>query len=623
MQEKLAILDCGGQYTKVIDRRIREAGVYTDIFPMSASAESLKSYQAIILSGGPSSVWESNAPEYDRGIFDLNVPVLGICYGMQLIVDHFGGKVVPKFKTEYGQTEITVDPSCPLFSGLSEKQLVLMSHGDAVSIMPEGFVEVGRTGSVTAAVWSPEKKICGVQFHPEVDPTIKGVDMLVNFVRGICGFKETYALEDRIETSLNMIRKRVGPHGRVLVLVSGGVDSAVTAALLVKALRPEQVFGIHVDHGLMRKNESDVICQNLQSLGLTQLKRVNAEEAFFNTSVTVDGIKLPPLCEVTDPETKRAIIGQMFFEVTEQAASEFGINFETDYLAQGTLRPDLIESGNPDVSSHAHKIKTHHNDVGIIRKLRDAGHVIETNWDWHKDEVRQVARMLGLDESIASRQPFPGPGLGVRILCSKSGIAPDSEKEEKLRNLVHRLDPSSHVELAPIQSVGVQGDNRSYRSLAIISKDSPCDWTKIKELAHLLPNQLDFVNRVAIVLDKQNSNLPLRTVYSHICREEADLLRELDAIVTDELVLQRRPQDPKISQCFAILIPASHNGDFSVVIRAVITTDFMTAESALPDFDFPVQKLSNIVRRIRDAKLPVDMILYDATGKPPATVEWE
>ena len=219
--EKLAIIDCGGQYTKVIDRKIREAGVYTDILPMGVSAEKLQGYDAMILSGGPASVWESGAPTYDPAIFDMGIPTLGICYGMQMIVDHFGGTVAPEVKTEYGQIEIDVDPTCPLFAGLSKREKVLMSHGDAVSVIPEGFRTVASTGGVCAGVWNEKLRIAGVQFHPEVDPTVHGVEILHNFVRGICGLKETYALEDRIETSIRAIREKVGD-GKVVVLVSGG-----------------------------------------------------------------------------------------------------------------------------------------------------------------------------------------------------------------------------------------------------------------------------------------------------------------------------------------------------------------------------------------------------------------
>lgn len=630
MAEKLAILDCGGQYTKVIDRKIREAGVYTDIFPMGVKAEKLRDYGAIIFSGGPSSVWESGAPEYDKEIFGLGVPMLGICYGMQLIVEQFGGVVAPEVKTEYGQIEIQVDPSCPLFEGLSPRQQVLMSHGDAVSQMPEGFELVAETGTVCAGVWNAEKKIVGVQFHPEVDPTLEGVRMLTNFVRGICGFREVYALEDRIETSVRLIRERVG-NGKVIVLVSGGVDSAVTAALLVKALKPEQVFGIHIDHGLMRKNESDLICSNLAELGLTQMQRINAEDAFFHTELNIDGKQYSELSETCAPEDKRAIIGHMFFVVTEEAAKKLNLDFDTAFLAQGTLRPDLIESGNPDVSGYAHKIKTHHNDVGVIRKLRDKGHVIETNWDWHKDEVRRVARMLGLDEAIASRQPFPGPGLGVRILCTDAGIQADAEQQKLLDAFLEETASPYRAVIAPVRSVGVQGDNRSYRSLAILSGNKlDTDWEQLREVAKSIPNHLNFINRTAYVIDGGEGDGCMVSVKSRICHETAELLREVDDIVTDELM---RPMEPgkksKIAQCFAVLVPAvkgDHTDRFSIAVRAVVTNDFMTAGSAVPGVDFPADALANIVRRIRENNLvsaKIDMIMYDVTGKPPATVEWE
>lgn len=625
--EKLAILDCGGQYTKVIDRKVRELGVYTDIFPMGVDPAKLAGYGAIIFSGGPASVWENGAPEYDPKLFDLGIPMLGICYGMQMIVDHFGGKVEADFKTEYGQTEITVDPTCPLFKGLEPKQKVLMSHGDAVSKMPEGFRLVAETGNVCAGVWNEEKKIAGVQFHPEVDPTENGVEMLKNFVRGICGFTEVYALEDRIQTSIKMIRDRVGENGKVIVLVSGGVDSAVTAALLAKALRPDQVYGIHIDHGMMRKNESDIICQNLAELGLTQMQRINAEDEFFNTALEIDGEKYAPLCETCEPEKKRAIIGHMFFVVTEKAAKALNLDFDHAFLGQGTLRPDLIESGNPDVSGYAKKIKTHHNDVGVIRALRDKGHVIETNWDWHKDEVRQVARMLGLDEAIASRQPFPGPGLGVRILCIDGGVRPNAEYQAELDKYNTESGNKYEMKVAPVQSVGVQGDHRSYRSLAIMAKSGlDVNWNQLRDDAKQIPNHLNFINRTAYLINRDEIGGEMISKRCRICHETAELLREVDDIVTSELMVPMNGKPSKIAQCFAVLVPASVGGDkFSIAIRAVVTTDFMTAQSAVPGVDFPKDALKNIVERI--GKNPVadqiDMIFYDVTGKPPATVEWE
>lgn len=628
MEEKCAILDCGGQYTKVIDRKVRELGVKSEIFPIGVNPEKLRGFGGMILSGGPSSVWEKGAPEYNPEIFSLGIPALGICYGMQLINDCFGGKVVPNFKTEYGQIEINIDTSCPLFAGLSSREKVLMSHGDAVEKFADGFIQVADTDGVTAGIWNAEKKIAAVQFHPEVDPTVHGIKMLENFLRGICCFKEKYALEDRIETSVKMIREKVG-NGKVIVLVSGGVDSAVTAALLVKALDPSQVYGIHIDHGMMRKNESDLICANLADLGLTQMRRINAEDEFFNTPLVIDGEQYKPLSQTCEPEKKRAIIGHMFFVVTEKAAKELDLDFDTAFLGQGTLRPDLIESGNPDVSGYAHKIKTHHNDVGVIRTLRDKGHVIETNWDWHKDEVRQVARMLGLDEAIASRQPFPGPGLGVRILCTDNSgkdTSPEyAEKKQRLVSAVEKISPEYKCDLAPVQSVGVQGDHRSYKNMTVLYSQSKnpldTDIDKLYSAAKKIPNELEFINRVTYCLNESAAGVSeLKCTPTHICHETAELLREIDDITTRNLM------NKNIAQCFAVLVPISaHEGKkYSVAMRAVCTSDFMTAQSAVPGVDFPLEALKKardeITERFGDV---ISLVLYDVTGKPPATVEWE
>lgn len=617
--EKIAILDCGGQYTKVIDRKVREMSVKSDIFPMSVKAETLNVYDGIILSGGPGSVWTENAFKYDPEIFDLGIPVLGICYGMQLLNHHFGGEVAPGLKTEYGETLIDVDAFCPLFAGLQVKERVLMSHGDSVSRLASGFRVIANSGDVVAGIYHEDLKIYGVQFHPEVDLTVHGKEMLANFLFKICGLSGNYMLEDRIQAAVDKIRAQVGD-AKILVLVSGGVDSAVSAALLVKALAPDQVYAIHIDHGLMRKDESDQVCESLKRMGLKHLIRENAAETFFNTTVEIDGVAIGPLTALIDPEAKRQLIGDVFIRVIRQTAERLNFNFDRTFWAQGTLRPDLIESGNPDVSSYAHKIKTHHNDVDIVRRAREKGLVVETNWDWHKDEVRQVARALGIDESVAARQPFPGPGLAIRTVCydGQDRITPD--ERQKFETLMKRVAPGYEGYLAPIQSVGVQGDCRSYRYLSIIGGPGlNFDWEEVYEIGKVLPNQVDFINRVAYILNKDHRalNEVLKAHPMYISKANIDLLRELDAIVVAKL------NQPPVSQVFAVLLPIGLTKKYSVAIRTFVTNDFMTGRPAFIGADLSRELLAETVKEI-EAKFPeIDLVLYDVTSKPPATVEWQ
>lgn len=615
--ERVAILDCGGQYTKVIDRKIREMSVKSDIFPIGVSAAELREYQGIILSGGPGSVWAEHSLEYDPGIFDLKVPVLGICYGMQLINKHFGGVVLPGLKTEYGETEIEVDPDCPLFEGLEARQGVLMSHGDSVKELAPGFLVGARSDEVYAAIYHPGLKIFGVQFHPEVDLTVNGKQMIANFLYKICGLHGNYLLEDRIQTAIEKIREKVKDE-KILVLVSGGVDSAVSAALLVKALNPENVYAIHIDHGLMRKNESDLVCDNLRRMGLKHLIRENAAADFFESVVEVNGKKIGPLTKVVDPEEKRNIIGEVFIKVVKRVAAGLNLDFDKTFWAQGTLRPDLIESGNPDVSGYAHRIKTHHNDVDIVRRAREKGLVVETNWDWHKDEVRQVARALGIDESIASRQPFPGPGLAIRVICNDGSEQISSTQAQRFQEVFQNLTTAYHGRVLPIKSVGVQGDCRSYRYLALVAgKGMELDWNEVYRIGTNLPNQLDFVNRVAYCLNRREFPGELQTHQMYLNQETVDLLRELDHLVVKKL--NRNP----ISQCFAVLLPIGSGKRYSVAIRTIITSDFMTGRPAGIGKDLDKEILYELVGEIERGFPEIDLILYDVTSKPPATVEWQ
>ena len=616
--EKLAILDCGGQYTKVIDRRVRELGVKSDIFPINIKAEELKEYQSIILSGGPNSVSSDQRLKFDERIFELGVPVLGICYGMQLMSDHFGGTVAGNVVKEYGQNEIWIDTSSPIFDELEENQKVLMSHGDTVKIAPEGFKVIAKSGQAIAAIGNDEKKMYGLQFHPEVDLTENGMKILENFIRKVAKYQDFYALDDRIETSIKMIKEKVGDN-KVVVLVSGGVDSAVTAALLIKALPAENVYAIHIDSGFMRKNESDVICENLKKLGLKNLIRENAKDYFFNTVVEVEGKKIGPLVDTIDPETKRQIIGEIFIRIANNVIERLGLDPETTFIAQGTLRPDLIESGNPDISGYAHKIKTHHNDVAIVREARKKGLIVETNSDWHKDEVRKVARKLGLEESIASRQPFPGPGLAIRLIChDKSEEAEITADEvQKINSIIEGT--SEKAQILPIKSVGVQGDCRSYRNLGVLYGNGvDFSWSEVTTLAKQITDSINTINRVAYILNKKDIDQKINCFDMKINDECVDLLRELDKIVTSNL------ETSKVSQTFAVLVPIGITKKYSVAIRTFVTNDFMTGRPGEIGKEVEKADIQNIVKKIEEKfSDKIEFIMYDVTSKPPATCEWQ
>lgn len=631
--EKIALLDCGAQYTKVIDRRVRELNVATEIFPVDVKAAELgKDFAGIILSGGPNSVYEEGAPQCDPAIFELGIPVLGICYGMQLMNRTFGGTVLPSPTKEYGETEVTVEPGCLLFDSLAPVQHVLMSHGDSVGEPAPGFEIVGKSISthhheVVAVIQNTEKRFYGVQFHPEVELSVNGGKMLENFLYKVCALTGSFDLSHRLDDTLTAIREKVGDKN-VFVLVSGGVDSSVTAALLVKALRPEQVFAVHIDSGMMRANESALVCEALQAIGLRHLERVDAEAIFLNATTEIDGKVVGPLNQTTEPEVKRRIIGDVFYHLITDAIRKSGLNLDETFIAQGTLRPDLIESGNREVSSQAHTIKTHHNDVPLIQEQRKKGLIIEPNRDWHKDEVRQVGRMLGLPDELVMRHPFPGPGLGIRVLCAEKPYL--TEDYACVNAELQELAETDGFEavLLPVQSVGVQGDSRSYRYLAAIKGNlNQMDWAAIRGLAQKIPNRIHAINRVALLLNDKHLPKQVKTITPTLLNPVTlEKLRVLDSIVTEGFKAQGIHDS--ISQLFTVLLPVDSDPQIdrpfrhSAVIRAVITSDYMTARPAALGSEIPVEFIRNLAEELYDQP-NVDLVLYDITSKPPATVEWE
>ncbi|MEB3287681.1 MAG: glutamine-hydrolyzing GMP synthase [Vampirovibrionales bacterium] len=639
--DKIAILDCGAQYTKVIDRRVREMNVSTVILPLGTDPINLDPTElsGIIISGGPGSVYEAGSPQCDAKIFQLGLPILGICYGMQLMNHIHGGVIESTPIKEYGVTEIEIKTDSKLFLGLERKQSVLMSHGDSTVKLAEGFSATGSTtDGIVAAIENPTLNMYGVQFHPEVELSENGQAMLRNFLYNIAGCSGNFVIEDRLEGAISQIQQQVGSRN-VFVLVSGGVDSSVTAALLLKALGPEKVFAVHIDSGFMRHNESDLVCDALKALGLKHLQHIKAQDDFLNTQIEIQGTAQPPLKEVTDPELKRRIIGDVFYQLTQKAISAQKLDLDNTLIAQGTLRPDLIESGNPDVSTSANTIKTHHNDVPVIQEQRKKGLIIEPNRDWHKDEVRQVGRLLGLPEALVIRQPFPGPGLAIRTLCADRPYVTDEFEQIQEHIRLHTKKVSTQnvkldARLLPVKSVGVQGDARSYRYLAVLFGDyETLDWPTLQKLAQDIPNQVHAVNRVALVLNQKSlPELITDITPTHLTPETLTKLQKLDHAVAE--AFQKAGYFSPISQLLSVLLPidtqkistqknnTQNQGRHSLAIRGVVTSDYMTARPVRWGEEVPFKFLQELSKSL-SAIEAIDLVMVDITGKPPATVEWE
>ncbi len=508
--EEILILDFYGQYNQLIARRVRECNVYSEIVPFDTSIEKIKKIapKGIIFTGGPSSVYEENAPRLDKEIFELGIPILGICYGMQLISYSLGGNVQKAEKREYGTTTVNFDNTSPLFKGFSDKNDCLMSHTDFVEKLPEGFKKIADTSHCPiAGMANDEKKIYGIQFHPEVNHTQNGTKIISNFL-DICECKRDWNMSSFVEESVKQLKEKIGDK-KALCALSGGVDSSVAAVLLNKAIG-KNLTCIFVDHGLLRKNEGDEVEHVFRNQYDINLIRVNAKDRF-----------LSKLAGVTDPEKKRKIIGEEFIRVFEEEAKKIG---KVDFLVQGTIYPDVIESGG---SGKGQTIKSHHN-VGGLPDYVDFEEIIEPLRDLFKDEVRKTGLELGIPENLVYRQPFPGPGLAIRVI----------------------------------------GD---------------------------------------------------------ITDEKLEILKEADFIFREEIA--NAGLDRSLNQYFAVLTNLKSVGvmgdgrtyDYTLALRAVETSDFMTATWAKIPYEILEKVSSRIVNEIKN----INRVVYDITSKPPATIEWE
>lgn len=550
-------------------------------------------------SGGPGSVYDPNQPAFNEDLLDLDLPILGLCYGHQLICHRLGGEVVPSQVREYGAADLKILSSEGVFAGMSEPETVWMSHGDTVSRLPEGFELIGETPDCpAAAVGNAERKIYGFQFHPEVAHTPNGNRMLDNFLT-LCEAPREWTMSGYAEEAMAQIRAQTGDRN-VFLLVSGGVDSTVAFMLINKALGPERVQGLHIDNGFMRKQETALVADFMKANGFDNLMVEDASDTFL---LNVEGL--------VEPEAKRLAIGKTFLDVKDQVLAKLELDPDAWLLGQGTLYPDTIESGGTE---NAALIKTHHNRIDVIEEMIAEGKVVEPLAQLYKDEVRDLGETLGIPHALVWRHPFPGPGLGVRCLCSTGEIETpvDAAEEAAARAIADTSDLQFRV--LPIRSVGVQGDFRTYAHPGLVW--GATDWATLEDVSTRITNTVKEVNRVIYLISPDRPpNLKLKRAF--LDRRRLDLLREADAIAMQAIVDGGFEQE--IAQMPTVLLPLTADGaGETVVLRPIVTPDFMTARFC----ELPMDFVSDVAARIADLD-GIEAVCYDVTHKPPATVEWE
>ena len=599
--DKIVVLDFGGQYAHLIANRIRRMGVLAEILnPQNLvdSATELKNFSGIILSGGPQSVLEKDAPTIDSAIFESKKPVLGICYGLQLLVHSLGGKVKKAGGGEFGKSKLKILAKSKLFTDIPKTSVAWMSHGDEVVKLPVGFEKVASTEDCEfAAIEDSAKQIFGTQFHPEVVHTKFGEKILKNFLK-ITGAKKGWTMDQFLKTEISRIKKQVGKR-KVFMLVSGGVDSAVGFALLEKALGKKNVFGLMIDTGLLRKNEAEEVHKSLEKAGFKNLKIINESKHF-----------LAALKNITDPEEKRRVIGRVFLKVQRKALKRLRFNPREWLLGQGTIYPDTIESAG---TANADKIKTHHNRVPEIEAMIEKNLVVEPLAQLYKDEVREVGKKLKLPKSLIDRHPFPGPGLGVRILCGESE---KPETTNKIETEVNRKWKTKGKVL-PVRSVGVQGDSRSYaHPIALFTASR--NFEKLDEIATWIVNKFPKINRVVLCLNSSKAPRIFQTCFTKLTCSRIDLAREADAIVNKTLISKKLYSE--VWQFPVVLAPVFEleKEREAVILRPVNSEEAMTANFAR----LPKSFLNEATKKLM--KLDgVENVFLDITNKPPATIEWE